>query len=143
MSTQADVDDETILNSDGLWRRIPHWHLIRDENLNRVRPSSAAFDDDQDGSPMSICIQSIVTDAGRGAQDIIDGLENFSVAGITVELARELQQKIARDPLPEEPAHGLVIGKKKNSVRKRFAKECRWIIDPSGEALAAQFGDQP
>lgn len=39
-------------------------------------------------------------------------------------------QKVVRDPLPEEPAHGLVIGNKTRSCRRNFAKETNWIIEP-------------
>lgn len=47
-------DDPAILNDAQLWRRIPPWHLVNDQNLGTVRPSSAAFDNDPDGRPMSI-----------------------------------------------------------------------------------------
>ena len=42
----------------------------------------------------------------------------------------EHEQGVAHDPLPDEPAHGVVFGHKTKSVRKRFALEAEWIIPP-------------
>ena len=49
-------DDPTIPDLAELWRRIPPWHLVKDDNLGRVRPSSAAFDNHPNGSPMSVLL---------------------------------------------------------------------------------------
>lgn len=39
-------DDPTISDDADLWRRIPPWHIVSDENIGVMRPSSAAFEDD-------------------------------------------------------------------------------------------------
>jgi hypothetical protein len=49
-------DDPSIPDDAELWRRIPPWHFVDDENLRQIRPSSAAFEDDPDGSPMSVIL---------------------------------------------------------------------------------------
>jgi hypothetical protein len=50
------IDDPTISDETELWRRIPPWHFFHDENLGRIRPSSAAFENHPDGSPMSVLL---------------------------------------------------------------------------------------
>jgi hypothetical protein len=54
------TDDTSIPDEAALWRRVPPWHLIFDENLGRIRPSKAAFDNDEDDAPMSVVLADIV-----------------------------------------------------------------------------------
>ena len=70
-----------------------------------------------------------LTQRGEPASVLL-GLEGFALASITAGLARECGQGVSRDPTDDEPAHALVFGKKTGSVRGRFAKECRWVIEP-------------
>ena len=58
-------DDASIAESARLLQRIPPWHFVYDSNSQRWRPSSAAFDNDSDDTPMSVMIESIVVDSGR------------------------------------------------------------------------------
>jgi hypothetical protein len=61
------------------------------------------------------------------------GTEGFALAAVTAGLARECGQGIARDPLPDQPAHALVFaqrGTKTKSVMRRLAKAARWVIEP-------------
>lgn len=51
MAGASYAGDPTILDSADLWRRIPSWHIVYDQNLQRLRPSSAAFEDHPNGSP--------------------------------------------------------------------------------------------
>lgn len=123
-------DDLTILDEAELWRRIPPWHFVKDENLGQVRPSKAAFDNHPNGSPMSIVLADVVTEAGRGPDAILAGHKEFALAAITAGLARECQQGVAREPLPDEPAHAVVFGKKTDGVKKKLAKRARWVVPP-------------
>ena len=123
-------DDPTIPDQAELWRRIPPWHFVRDENLGRVRPSSAAFDNHPNGSPMSILLAEEVTAAGRGPDTALSGHERFALASITAGLARDCGQGIAREPLPDEPAHGVVFGEKTKRTKKRLATGAQWVVPP-------------
>lgn len=123
-------DDLTILDEAELWRRIPPWHFVKDENLGQVRPSKAAFDNHPNGSPMSIVLADVVTEAGRGPDAVLARHKEFALAAITAGLARECQQGVAREPLPEEPAHAVVFGKKTDGVKKRLARGARWVVQP-------------
>ena len=126
MATTAYNDDPTIPDGAVLWRRVPPWHFFYDENLGRVRPSSAAFDDDTDGEPLSI----VLAAESDGPERVLAGHAGYALAAFTAGLARECNQGIARDPLPDEPAHALVFGRKTRSVRNRLAQSATWVVPP-------------
>ena len=123
-------DDLTITDDAALWRRIPSWHFVYDENLGRMRPSSAAFDNDGDDHPMSIVLAELVLVSGRNHTEILAGHIGFALAQFTAGLARSKQQGVQRDPLSDEPAHALVFGKKSGSVKRAFANASQWIVPP-------------
>lgn len=125
------VDDLSILEDEELWRRIPPWHIVEDRNLGRKRISKAAFEDHPDGTPMSVVLGQEVLAADRDAYSVISEHDKFCLASVTAGLARSLKQGVARSPLPDEPAHAEVFGKKTDGVRKRFAKNAKWVIGPS------------
>ncbi len=127
-------DDPTIRDECELLRRVPikpAVHIIWDDNQKRWRPSSASFQDHPNGTPMSIVLRDELENAGRNLDEVLIGHDDFALAAITAGTARENQQRVARDPLPEEPAHGLVIGKKKKAKRE-MAKVAQWVIAPTG-----------
>ena len=124
-------DDSTILDEAELWRRIPPWHFVKDENLGQGRPSKAAFDNHPNGSPMSVVLADMVTESGRDPSTVLTGHEGFALAAITAGLARACEQGVAREPLSDEPAHAVVFGKKTDSVKKKLARGSRWIVPPS------------
>jgi hypothetical protein len=128
-------DDPSITDEAHLWRRVPPRHVIFDANLGRVRPSKAAFDDDEDGSPMSVVLADLVLGSGRGPQHVLTGHNRFALAAITARLARSKKQGVARDPQPDEPAHGLVFGKKTDSIRRALAKGSEWVVEPPADAM--------
>jgi hypothetical protein len=125
MATAIYHDDPTITNEDDLWRRIHPTQVVSDENRGIIRPSSAAFEDSSDGTPMSVLLAE--------GQDPIGALkkhDGYWLAAITAGLARQCQQGVTRDPLIDELAHALVFGKKTKAVRQRFAREARWVVAP-------------
>jgi hypothetical protein len=131
MSSPEYIDDDTILNEAELYRRVPPQWLVRDENLGTVRPSSQAFQDSPNGSPMSVTLADVLSAAGREPSSVLSGHQGFGLVAITAGLARECQQGIMRDPTEEEPAHALVFGKKTGGVKSKFAKQSRWVVEPS------------
>ena len=130
MMQRAYIDDPTIANDEVLLRRIPRWHFYFDKNLGRQRPSSAAFEDHPNGSPMSVHLANILKLHGLGAESILVGHDGYAIAGILAELARTNGQGICQKPLDNAPAHAEVFGPKPESVRQRFAKASHWIIAP-------------
>jgi len=127
-------DDQTITDSADLWRRIPPWHFVFDENSGEVRPSSAAFDNDPDGSPMSVLLADLMVELKKAPLDALSGHESFALAAITAGLARANGQAVVRDPLPDEPTHALVAGLKTKSVRRKLARGAQWVIAPDTSA---------
>lgn len=123
-------DDHTINDEDALWRRIPPLHFVPNAESG-IRISSAAFKDHPNGSPMSVDLAKVVTETGRGPEDIIRAHKDFALASITAGLARACRQGVARDPLPEEPAHALVFGKKTKAIRRKLASGSSWVIPPN------------
>lgn len=124
-------DDPAIPDEAQLFRRIPPWHFIRDENVGKTRPSSAAFEDHPNGSPMSVILADTLAETGRIPETILAGHEGFALVTFSVELARECGQGVARDPLPDEPAHAVVFGKKTQGVKKKLARGASWVVKPS------------
>ena len=66
-----------------------------------------------------------------------------TAVAITAGLARELGQIVCKDTEPpNDPAHGLVIGKKTGSIANRFAREAKWII-PAESLPTSRHGNLP
>ncbi len=127
MAAGGPPDDPTIPDDAVLWRRVPPNFYVPDERLGRSRPSSMAFENSRDGSPMSVVLAS----EARSVEAVLQGHEGYGLVAITAGLARACGQVVTRDPLPEEPAHALVAGAKTSAVKKRFAREARTIVEPS------------
>lgn len=132
---QQYTDDPLILPSEKLLRRVPHWHFIFDRNLARYRPSSAAFEDHPNGSPMSVHLGSVLAQRGLAVVSVLVGHADFALASISASVARENGQGIQRSPLPGDPAHAEVFGPKSGSVRRRLAKTAEWVVPPSTQNL--------
>lgn len=124
----------TIPDDAVLWRRIPVEWCVLDEDLGVRRPSSQAFQDDPQGGPMSVLLAAVMQETGRGAEHALAGNEAFALAAITAGLARKCDQAVARDPVPDEPAHAVVVGRKTNSVRRKMARAAAWIVPPPGQS---------
>lgn len=136
-------DDPSITNESDLLRRIPPYHIVMDNNLGARRPSSAAFEDDDDGEPMSVYLAPTLAAEGRAADTVLAGHAGFGLAAITAGLAREKAQTVHPDPLPQESSHTVVCGDKraggKKCAKKGFALGARWIVEPS-PPRASDFG---
>ena len=124
------IDDPTISDDAALWRRIPPWHFVFDKNRGRWRAASAAFENHPNGTPMSVLLATLMQRENRGPRQALGGLGDYALASITAGLVRRCEQGVAHEPLPDEPAHGVVFGNKTKSVRRRFAREAEWVIPP-------------
>ena len=124
-------DDPTIEDETKLFRRIPPWHHVFDGNTNQWRPSSAAFQDDNDGDPMSVYLSSVLAAESRNPSTVLIGHEGYSLAAITAGLARSKAQTVHPEPLLDETSHAVVCGQKGNNTkgapRKQFALNAVWF----------------
>ncbi len=125
--TDAEFNDDASIPDDmELWRRIPPWNWVYDQQEGRYRPKSTAFDNHPSGSPMSVMIAAECSGPGEA----LSGHDRYALAVFTAGLARSCGQRIVRDPLPDNPAHALVFGRKTESVRRRLARGSRWVVPP-------------
>ena len=108
-----------------------HFHL--DENLGRLRPSSAAFEDDEDGEPMSVYRQDVIESEGGGPQRVMIGHEGYALAALTAGQVRSKHQTVFPAPLPEESSHAKVCGPKTTATRRWFSRQASWVIPPPSE----------
>lgn len=135
MTTIADCardfpDTPSIADGEELLRRIPSRHFVFDQRLGRKRLSSAAFEDDDDGDPMSVYRKAVIHDGGGSVCRIMAGHEGYGLAGLTAAQFRAKQQTVCAAPLPREPAHAQVCGPKPKSVCRSFARDARLEISP-------------
>ena len=127
---QACPDDPSVLDETHLYRRIHPTHFVRDENTNEVRPSSAAFTNSRDGSPMSIALSDTLETLGRPPSSVLDRYPGFALARFPASLPRILDQTVCRSPVDEEPAHGGVGGTKSKSIKRELSRTARWEVSP-------------
>lgn len=134
MSDEDYQDDPSIMDDDGLLRRVPIQpaQIIWDDNLKQQRPSSAAFKDHPNGSPMSIALQPVLSELNLPVQSVLSGYETtHALVMFTADVARKNGQGVARAPLPpSDPAHGVVFGPKTQKVRQSLAKAAVWVVPP-------------
>jgi len=123
-------DDPAIAHGEALLRRVPPKHFYLDQNLGRWRPSSAAFEDDDDGDPMSVYRRGIIEAEGCSIHRVMQGHENYALASLTTGQIRSKDQTVHADALPEESSHTQVCGAKPKSTCRWFAKQAEWAIPP-------------
>lgn len=126
MATRTFQDDPTIPGAERLLRRIPRTWVDWDGQGNATI-SSAAFKDEE----LSINLESTMALNRRPPEDAVRRYPGYGLAAITAAHARSLQQAIARDPLPEEPAHGVVCGpKKRGGIAGKLRDGAVWVVTP-------------
>ncbi len=133
-------DDPTVADATALLRRIPPWHFILDNKLGHTRPSSAAFEDDEDGDPMSVYRLDVIESEGASVERVMAGHAGFGLASLTAGQMRSKTQTVFPDPLPDESSHTKVCGPKPQSVRRWFAKQAIWVIRPQNNATQDRLG---
>jgi hypothetical protein len=118
-------DDLSIPGAAVLWRRVPPHHFVPDAG-GTIRPSSAAFENDPDGDPMS----TVLATPGRDPFPVLLGNDSWALVAIPVTLVRELGWVLSRQPTQDEPDHVVVFGNKTLGRRRRVARACTWVIAP-------------
>jgi|ERR1039458_4165970 hypothetical protein len=124
----AEVPD--LVDDDEVWRRIPPEKVIFDSTRNTFRPSSDCFNNHPNKTPMPAFLARVCKDPNLA----LEGNEGFALVAIRVDTMHRCGQLIL--PAYAEgsvPGHVHIAGFKSASTRKIFAKECRWIVQPSEE----------
>ena len=89
------ADDPSILADDPLWRRVHPTQVILDKNQGVHRPSSSAFDDHPNGTPMSIVLGKDATAKGRSGEAILEKFHGYSLAAITADMTSSIESTSA------------------------------------------------
>ena len=120
-------DDPSIAGEERLLRRIPRTWFDWDEHGNAAI-SSAAFKD----AELSVNLESVMARDGHPPADAIRNYPGYGLAAITAAYARSFNQRVARDPLDEEPAHGVVYGqKRRGGIAGRLRDGALWVVTPA------------
>lgn len=133
--TAARRDDESILDEDGLLRRVPHWPNMTKfcHQTGTLRPSSACFKDKGTGdTEVSVTLENDLLASGKTHNDATQ-MQGFGLAKLNAGFARTKLsnvQIINRSPEELDPHHALVIGDKTSRDLKKLAQAAELIIPP-------------
>ena len=119
-------DDLTILDTDRLFRRVPpnQWITFSD---GTSRISSSLFKHER----MSINIESLMIQQARRPEDTLQGYPTHYLTSIIAAEVRKFALPIVNDTdPPNDPAHGLILGKKKDSFANAMVRSHKWIVEP-------------
>ena len=128
-------DDESIPDTEDLYRRLPEAWIVPDEVMGGVRISSGAFRDPD--SEISVHLSSMIApdeSLAYGREGIV------ALAAVTAGDARSLKQAVARDPQLNDPAHALICGWQPMTIRRQLARVARWVRYPDDQVVAAIIG---
>ncbi len=137
------VNDTSVSGCSELWRRIHLKQIIFDQSLGKIRPSSAAFKDSTDGTPMSVLSARLVSRSGRDEFSVLRPFPAEALVAFTARFARRQQQGIELAPLESESAHAHVFGSKEKRVRNEFAKRSIWAVEPDGNKQVVLPPERP
>jgi hypothetical protein len=122
-------DDLSILNEDRLFRRV-RMNQLRTEPDGSRRPTSAVFKNQE----LSINIESLMIEQGRAPEDTLANFPDDYLSSITAGSVREHKYPIVKDTdPPNDPAHGLILGKKTNAFANAMVRVHQWVKAPPNE----------
>lgn len=118
-------DDPSVLDDERLFRRIHLKQIVKDEDTGLARVSSGAFRD----SELSVNIESVLTSHSYDASHCLAGRREHRLVSITARIARTHGQAVCKNPLEDDPSHGIVYGSKNSrKVHEGLRKAACWII---------------
>lgn len=122
-------DDLSIANPDRLFRRVKRNQIVPGVD-GLLRPSSAVFKD----AELSVNIESLMIQQQRPPEDTLRNYPGEYLTAITAGKVRDYGHPVVKDTVPpNDPAHGLVLGRKKGSFANAMARTHQWIVPPPEE----------
>lgn len=110
-----------------VWRRVPRDQWKSVDGL--TRPSSGAFSDSSDGSGMSVHVQAVAEAHGLRPADLLPApAAEFGMVGLPVVTLLEDAQTVLPDPLPTDPTHANVVGRKTRGCQRRWARQAAVLV---------------
>lgn len=111
-------------------RRIPPWHFVGDPQTGRSRPSSAAFEDDEDGHPMSIYRRNVIENEGGSVDRVMGGHDGFGLVSLTLSSYATVSKQTILTRSPARQPTRLLVVPKRMGIGKFFARPALWVIQP-------------
>lgn len=125
------ADDPDIDGAVLLYRRV-HPNFVRfDEVRGCQRLSTGAFQD----AELSIAFGDTLNDLGADPASAFAANPGHPIVCFTVSAARAASLGVCRDPKDNEPAHGLVLGKKTGPKKRALAGASAWTVAPDGACV--------
>ena len=126
MADETRQDDPTIPSWDRLFRRVRPNQLFTEPD-GFQRPTSAVFKNPE----LSVNIESLMADQGRSPEDTLTGFPGEYLTSIIAGQVRAHGCPIVKDcEPPNDPAHGLVLGKKTKTFANAMVRAHHWIVPP-------------
>lgn len=120
----SDTDDGSIWDSWSLLRRVHPTQIVRDDNSGNSRVSSGVFRDLE----MSVDAEELWEAHGRDWRASLDGYDGYSLVRFAAVVPRSMGLPVIHSPLPDNPAHTEVHGKKTGSMRDKFVASSTWVL---------------
>lgn len=126
MTGNVRIDDLSIPNNTRLFRRVAP-NQLSTLNDGSVRPSSSVFKTTE----MSVNIESLMLQQGRPPEDTVSKYPGHFLVAVVASTVREHKHPIVIDTEGDaDPAHGLVLGKKRNAFIKTMLNTYQWVLRP-------------
>lgn len=111
-----------VSDDEDLFRRLTVRNWIIPKADGSVRPSSAVYK--SRSGDISVDIASRTTPQ-RSIQDA------FALIGLSAREPKKLGYPVVEDPLPDNPAHGLIKGRITDSHARQLVRSSFWVIEPT------------
>ena len=123
-STEIDFTPEQIVDeNESLWRRI-HYSWIKRFDDGNYYPSSAAFK----GKDISVDIASKTT--------LKKSIRNSAaLVAFLAAIPKKLGHEVIEAPVPDNPAHALIMGKIKRAEAHTIFNASEWVLKPLNNSL--------
>ena len=119
-------DDPSIPDTDRLFRRVRP-NQLRTEPEGSQRPTSAVFKNTE----LSVNIESLMVEQGRQPEDTLSNFPDEYLTSIVAGSVRAYGYPVVKDTAPpNDPAHGLVLGRKTSAFANAMVRNHRWIKAP-------------
>jgi len=119
---------KSVGDNESLWRRIynnPRFPQYKSDDKGGYRVSSAAFKDRNNELSVDIASKTTIEKCLAGPP------RGDALASIKAKIPKGLGHSVIEDPLPDNQAHALIMGKITGSHAKTLASACQWVIEPS------------
>jgi hypothetical protein len=126
MADQQPNDDPSVPDDSYVLRRIPPGYHVFDAAIDRHRPNSGNFKDDDCSVVLSVALR----EQNRDDLEALTEYPDFLLVKILVGAIRECGLGVVRAPIDSEPAHGHITGKKSGKKKNKLAKASIWIMPP-------------